>query len=65
MTAYLVAAYLVFWILPFALLITIWLRQRRIEREIALLRAQLEERADEENPIQDKASRQPDCASKL
>ncbi|NLE43980.1 MAG: hypothetical protein GX620_04615 [Chloroflexi bacterium] len=32
--SYLVAAYAVFWLLPFALILSIWLRQRRVEREL-------------------------------
>jgi hypothetical protein len=41
MSVYLVAAYAVFWILTFALAGSIWMRQRRLEREIAALQAQL------------------------
>lgn len=45
MSVYLVAAYAVFWVLTFALAGSIWVRQRRLEREIVALRAQL---SDEE-----------------
>jgi hypothetical protein len=45
MPVYLVAAYAVFWGLTFVLVLSIWVRQRRVEREIAALRALL---ADEE-----------------
>ena len=41
MSVYLVAAYAVFWILTFILVGSIWARQRRLEREIAALQAQL------------------------
>jgi hypothetical protein len=34
---FLVAAYVVFWLLPFGLIVSIWLRQRRIDREIEAL----------------------------
>ena len=40
---YLVCAYIVFWALTFALVFSIWLRQRRLEREIAALAAMLAE----------------------
>jgi len=40
---YLVSAYIVFWALTFALVFSIWLRQRRLEREIAALAAVLAE----------------------
>lgn len=43
---YLLSAYIVFWVLPFVLVFSIWARQRRLEREIAALAARLEE--DEE-----------------
>jgi CcmD family protein len=39
---YLIAAYAVFWILTFVLVLSIWVRQRRLERMIAALQAQLE-----------------------
>lgn len=45
MSVYLLAAYAVFWVLTFALVGSIWARQRRLGREIATLQAQL---ADEE-----------------
>jgi uncharacterized membrane protein len=41
MPIYLVTAYAVFWALTFALVISIWVRQQRIEREIAALEAQI------------------------
>lgn len=44
--SYLLAAYLVFWALTFVLVFSIWVRQRRLEREITALAAQLQE--DEE-----------------
>ena len=34
---YLLAAYMVFWLLTFALVFSIWVRQRRLEREIVAL----------------------------
>jgi heme exporter protein CcmD len=43
MQTYLIAAYAIFWLLPFILILTIWIRQRRIEREIAALEARLTE----------------------
>lgn len=45
MPVYLVAAYAVFWGLTFVLVFSIWARQRRVEREIAALKAQLAEDA--------------------
>lgn len=42
--SYLLAAYLVFWLAPFALLVSMWRRQRRLEREIALLQERLDAR---------------------
>ena len=41
--SYLLAAYIVFWALTFVLVFSIWARQRRLEREIAALAAQLKE----------------------
>ncbi|MGD2143231.1 MAG: CcmD family protein [Anaerolineae bacterium] len=41
MSVYLVAAYAVFWVLTFVLVLSMWARQRRIEREIAALEEQL------------------------
>lgn len=38
MPVYLVAAYAVFWGLTFALVFSIWNRQRRLERELEALR---------------------------
>jgi uncharacterized membrane protein len=40
---YLVAAYAVFWGLTFLLVISIWVRQRRLEQQITALQSQLEE----------------------
>jgi hypothetical protein len=40
---YLLAAYIVFWALTFALVVSIWVRQGRLERDIAALAAQMEE----------------------
>ena len=40
---YLVSAYIVFWALTFVLVFSIWLRQRRLEREIAALAVMLAE----------------------
>ena len=42
MPVYLVAAYAVFWAFTFALVFSIWFRQRKLEREIAALEARLE-----------------------
>ena len=42
MSVYLVAAYAVFWGFTFALVIRIWLRQR-LDREIQILRAQMDD----------------------
>jgi CcmD family protein len=41
MPIYLVAAYAVFWIGTFALVVSMWVRQRRIEREIEALEDRL------------------------
>jgi CcmD family protein len=38
---YLLAAYAVFWALTFVLVLSIWARQRRLEREIEALEARL------------------------
>ena len=43
MPIYLVIAYAVFWVLAFALVISIWARQGRIDREIAMLNALLDD----------------------
>ena len=43
MSVYLVAAYAVFWGFTFALVIRIWLRQRRLDREIQILRPQMDD----------------------
>jgi hypothetical protein len=50
MSVYLVAAYAVFWALSFGLIFSICARQRRIEREIAMLKARLKEREETEAP---------------
>jgi len=44
---YLVAAYAVFWAFTFALVLSIWARQRRIEREITALQARLGAEGDD------------------
>lgn len=44
MSVYLVAAYAVFWGLTFALVFSIWARQRRIERELRALQERKEDR---------------------
>ena len=51
MPVYLVAAYTVFWALTFVLVFSIWVRQRRLEREIAALKALLDE--DEQAQVVD------------
>lgn len=51
MPIYLVIAYGIFWGLTFVLVFSIWMRQRRLEREIAALEAQLER-----TPAQEKAA---------
>lgn len=43
MSVYLVAAYAVFWAFTFVLVLSIWARQRRIEREIKAMEERLEE----------------------
>lgn len=48
MLAYLVAAYAVFWGFTFVLVFSIWARQRRVEREIAALRARLEKEGSDD-----------------
>ena len=40
---FLLAAYGVFWTLTFVLVFSVWLRQRRLEQQIAALAARLEE----------------------
>jgi uncharacterized membrane protein len=40
---YLVAAYAVFWAVTFVLVFSIWVRQRRLQQEIANLAARLGE----------------------
>jgi CcmD family protein len=42
MPIYLVAAYAVFWIVTFVFVLSLWVRQRHIERDIAALERQLE-----------------------
>jgi uncharacterized membrane protein len=39
---YLAAAYSVFWLLTFVLVFSVWVRQRRLERDIAALQDRLE-----------------------
>jgi uncharacterized membrane protein len=41
--SYLVSAYVVFWALTFVLVLSIWIRQRRLEREITALASRLGE----------------------
>jgi uncharacterized membrane protein len=41
-SVYLVAAYAVFWGLTFALVLSMWVRQRRIERDIEALSTYVE-----------------------
>lgn len=41
MPVYLVAAYGVFWAFTFVLVFSIWARQRRVERQIAVLLSRL------------------------
>ncbi len=43
---YLTAAYAVFWVLTFALVLSIGVRQRRLEQRISALKAQLEDYAE-------------------
>ncbi|HIE38610.1 MAG TPA: CcmD family protein [Anaerolineae bacterium] len=45
MPVYLVAAYAVFWAFTFVLVFSTWVRQRRLEQEIAALAARLKEEA--------------------
>jgi hypothetical protein len=40
--SYLIAAYIVFWALTFGLVFSIWVRQRRVEQQIAALLARRE-----------------------
>lgn len=42
MSVYLVAAYAVFWAFTFGLVLSLWSRQRRIDRDITALQEQLE-----------------------
>lgn len=42
MSIYLVAAYAVFWAFTSIFVLTLWVRQRRIERDIQTLERQLE-----------------------
>lgn len=44
MSVYLLAAYAVFWLLPFLFVLSMWMRQRHLERELAELSAQLSDR---------------------
>ena len=43
---YLLVAYGIFWALTFVLVLTMWVRQRRLEQEIAALEAQIGERVE-------------------
>ncbi len=43
MPIYLVVAYAVFWVFTFALVFSIWFRQRKLEREIAALTRHLQD----------------------
>lgn len=45
MSTYLVAAYAVFWAFTSIFVLSLWARQRRIERDIDTLKEQLERRA--------------------
>ena len=51
---YLLLAYAIFWVLTFVLVIAMWVRQRRLEQEIAALEAQVSEQAEriESDPLQ-------------
>jgi CcmD family protein len=42
MSVYLVAAYAVFWAFTFIFVLSLWARQRRIERDIAALEERLD-----------------------
>ncbi len=44
--SYLVAAYAVFWVLTFALVFSIWARQRHLERELKELQKRRERTAN-------------------
>ncbi len=46
MPVYLVVAYAVFWALTFILVLSIGIRQRRIERDLSTLKAQLDEQGE-------------------
>ncbi len=46
MSLYLVAAYSVLWAFTSVLVLTMWVRQQRIEREIAALRAHLDQKTN-------------------
>jgi len=49
LSMHLLSAYAVFWALTFVLVFSIWVRQRRLEREIAALQARLgEDRQDKD-----------------
>jgi CcmD family protein len=43
MPVYLFAAYVVFWVVTFGLVLALWVRQRRLEREIAALQTMRQE----------------------
>ncbi len=44
MSAYLIAAYMTFWGCTFALVLSIWARQRGVERDIERLQKRLQDR---------------------
>ncbi len=46
--SYLLAAYAVFWIATFALVFSVFARQKAVERDVATLRALLNERETED-----------------
>ena len=43
---YLIIGYGVFWLFSFTLIITMWARQRRIEQQISIIEAQIDDSAD-------------------
>ena len=43
---YLIIGYGIFWLFSFVLLITMWARQRRIEQQITIIEAQLDDASD-------------------
>lgn len=49
MSVYLVAAYAVFWIFTLIFVLSIWVRQRRIEQDLEAFKARLDrDQADED-----------------